>query len=62
MPQKVYIDGKLYFERDRDMTDRGRRAAAKKALEDQLKQEAPAEQKKGGAPGRRGPASEGSGQ
>ncbi len=62
VPQKVYIDGKLYFERDKDMSDRGRRAAAKKALEDQLKQEAPAEQKKGGVPGRRGPASEGTAQ
>ena len=56
--QKVFIDGTLYFDRDKDMSDRGRRAAAKKALEDQLKLEAPPEQKKGGPPGRRGPASE----
>ena len=62
VPQKVFIDGKLYFERDKDMSDRGRRAAAKKALEEQLKQEAPAEQKKGGPPGRRGPANEGAAQ
>ncbi len=62
VPQKVYIDGTLYFDRDQDMSSRGRRAAAKKALEDQLKQEAPAEQKKGGPPARRGPATEESAQ
>ena len=60
--QKVFIDGTLYFDRDKDMSDRGRRAAAKKAIEDQLKLEAPPEQKKGGPPGRqpgsRGPATE----
>ena len=57
VPQKVYIDGKLYFDRDTDMSERGRRAAARKAIEDQLKLEPPADQKKG-APGRRGPVSE----
>ena len=58
MAQKVFIDGTLYFDRDKDMSDRGRRAAAKKAIEDQLKLEAPPEQKKGGPPGRRGQLNE----
>jgi adenine deaminase len=62
VPQKVFIDGTLYFDRDKDMSDRGRRAAAKKALEDQLKLEAPAPDQKKGAPGRRGPVSEESAQ
>lgn len=62
VPQKVFIDGTLYFDRDKDMSDRGRREAAKKALENQLKLDSPTQQKKGGPPGRRGPASEGAAQ
>lgn len=64
VPQKVFIDGTLYFDRDKDMSERGRRAAARKALEDQLKLDTPApEQKKGTPPsGRRGPVSEESAQ
>ncbi len=62
VPQKVYIDGTLYFERDKDLSERGRRAAAKKALEDQLKLDAPGQQKKGAPPSRRDQSGEESAQ
>ena len=49
--QKVLIDGKVYFDRDQDVSGRAEQAVRKKALSDKQKQQAP-EQKKGG-PARR---------
>jgi hypothetical protein len=50
--QKVLIDGEVYFDRDRDATDRAEREKRKKALLDKAK-----EQQKESAPaGRRRPS------
>lgn len=38
--QKVFIDGNVYFDRDKDIRERAEKAARKKALEDKLKREA----------------------
>ncbi|MFN7932576.1 MAG: amidohydrolase family protein [Bryobacteraceae bacterium] len=50
--QKVLIDGSVYFERDRDVTDRQLREQRKKQLLEKEKQNQP-QQKKNAAPGRR---------
>ena len=42
VPQKVYIDGNLYFDRDTDVTSRIAKAARKKALEEKEKAARPA--------------------
>jgi len=36
--QKVFIDGRLYFDRDRDVSERGEREARKRALMERAKQ------------------------
>mgnify|MGYP002783832021 CR=1 FL=1 len=46
--QKVFIDGNLYFDREKDIRERAEKAARKKALEEKLKREA-----QQAAPGRR---------
>lgn len=38
--QKVFIDGNLYFDREKDIRERAEKAARKKALEEKLKREA----------------------
>jgi imidazolonepropionase-like amidohydrolase len=50
--QKVFIDGELYFDRDRDASGRAEREARKKALTDRQR-EREKEQKKGSFPARR---------
>lgn len=53
--QKVLIDGEVYFERDRDLSERVEREAKKKALLDRAREEQKKEmqQKKAGPAGRR---------
>jgi hypothetical protein len=52
--QKVLVDGELYFERDKDMSERVERAARKKALLDKDKErEKKLEEMKKNAPSRR---------
>jgi len=52
--QKVIIDGDLYFDRDKDSSERAVKAARKKALLDKQREEQKKEQKK--TPGTRRPA------
>ena len=44
--QKVIIDGDLYFDRDKDVSERAVKAARKKALFDKQMEEQKKEQKK----------------
>ncbi len=51
VPQKVYIDGSLYFDRDTDVSSRIAKEARKKALEEKAKaQQIPPQPKKDSAP------------
>ena len=47
---KVFIDGELYFDRDKDLEERPGKAIRKKALEDKLKAEEKRERRKPEAP------------
>ena len=52
--QKVFIDGELYFDRDKDVSERAEKDVRKKALLDkQREQQKKSAQPKKGAPGRR---------
>jgi imidazolonepropionase-like amidohydrolase len=51
--QKVLIDGELYFERDKDATERAQREARKKALLEKQKKEAAPAKRPAGTPSRR---------
>jgi imidazolonepropionase-like amidohydrolase len=44
--QKVFIDGEIYFDRDKDLAQRTEKDLRRKALEEKLRKEQPPEQKK----------------
>jgi imidazolonepropionase-like amidohydrolase len=52
--QKVWIDGKMYFEREKDLSERGMKEARKKGLLEKEKASAPVQKKDGSAAPRRG--------